>query len=669
MATTILRRCGRTLNLVMQQKSRPICLQKFHRLLYAAINDRNPSHFLQANSCQIIPVHWLQIDTRATVKINNNVVKVLEEENEYFHGCLESSPIYRRYLLIAPDLGKLNTESKSQPYDLDLRQFLVKLSTEPIEERYKMISYNKFGKLFMNWSNNFQKLSDEELFLDLKLLSVLNLRLGFTKPLKSIAILVGTVCNDEFIKRMPYWSVDQILMAADLFFNLRCNNIKKFTFLDKMFLEIEKNLSALEKEEIIMTLYYANLRRNCTFHFLNKLTRKVSETISSCSPSEVGIICLGNFKCKNVQMTPFHYMLPPYLIENIDSMDSMIVSAIAKFLTGSHGIRFLTDKSQDLKLQLLFKLAQKAPELDNGTLLKVLEMVERARCINLKLVRQLESLSLNSNLRQWRTKDLAKMSFLIGNYSTIIENPGKLLDDIIAELLMADRKTEMKEFLPVVSLALDGMARVGVYPVELLKLLYVENNSEYLYDKKSYSITLYQLLDSIRIECPQILEEISSPFVSNLFARKNDIQGKIRLRLPEAKKKFLKELSDTLKDVFGRGFVKETSVLAFDDNNIELCVTEDGEPILVKKWEKDNNMAKCKRLRFVMLTSIDFYEVFDDENQSRFHIKGFTYMKLRQMKKLGYIPIPVRETDLSQSSDKGKFIKQQIQQALDINKK
>ncbi|XP_050403223.2 uncharacterized protein LOC126819290 [Patella vulgata] len=669
MAMTILRRCCRTLNLVVLQKSRPIYLQKFHRLLYAAINDRHPSHFLQANSCQIIPVHWLQIDTKATVKINNNVVKVLEEENEYFHGYLESSPVYRRYLLIAPDLGKPSAESKSQLYDWDLRQFLVKLSTEPSEERYKMISYNKFGKLFMDWSDNFQKLSDEELFLDLKLLSVLNLRLGFTKPLKSIAILVGTVCNDEFIKRMPSWSVAQILMAADLFYNLRCNNIKKFTFLDKMFLEIEKNLSALEKEDIIMTLYYANLRRNCTFHFLNKLTRKVSEALSLCTPSEVGIICLGNFKCRNVQMTPFHYMLPQYLMENIDNMDSMMVSAITKFLTGSHGIRFLTNKSQDLKLQLLFKLAQKAPELENGTLLKVLEMVERARCINLKLVRQLESLSLNSNLRQWRTKDLAKMSFLIGNFSTIIENPGKLLDNIIAELLMADKKTEMQEFLPVVSLALDGMARVGVYPVELLKLLYIENNSEYLYDKKSYSITLYQLLDSIRIECPQILEEISSPFVSNLFARKNDIQGKIRLRLPEAKKNFLKELSDTLRVVFGRGFVKETSVLAFDDNNIELCVSEDGEPILVKEWEKDNNMAKCKRLRFVMLTSIDFYEVFDDEYQSRFHIKGFTYMKLRQMKKLGYIPIPVRETDLSQSSDKGKFIKQQIQQALEINKK
>ncbi|XP_041373725.1 uncharacterized protein LOC121386771 isoform X2 [Gigantopelta aegis] len=493
-------------------------------------------------------VEVINRDNRTGRTADNGFVVFMEKENEYFHDYLSNTIQYKPFFFPGcrnEDTFKSSTDSSTNLDQMlnnfnstkisqdQLLSILKELTCLPTKQHLNLFLDPNFHQLCKCLLSQLTDMSNKAYFESMETMSRFNFRQCITSDLRDLRIMIAKSYDQENIARISDWDPRQLLLVADFYFHLRCSSMPWVGYLKRMFstLFISKILGQLGNEEIVTLLLHVGLARQIGERELNDAVLKICQQIDSYTIEELGIVSLAYFKTnKPVKNTLFQEKIAAKLNSCIKDVEPICLSAILKCLQKSSNkiwMRYRPEMLQmmiDLQPSLSLRMSSLTPQ----TALHVISIFHNFKYISEKLISSFSVKLTHDDLLEWRFKDMALAVRLLAELSECFPNKTEILDRLTDELMSAHRESEVTSYLDYLARFLLGMAMAGVYSVPLLKWLFRPDSLAYFADHKiNVYRDLYQLSESVRIECPSYSGPLLSDHLVKAQSKKSYICGRM----------------------------------------------------------------------------------------------------------------------------------------------
>lgn len=432
-----------------------------------------------------------------------------DKENQYAHNILETLDNYKLYTncnfieqqqqyqkLVIEKLEHTNIDdilencSNLEDNSQKLYENFIKI-VNYCNQNEICISNDKFDKFIDIFINNCYKFNDEQLIHSIHLLSLLPVTLS---PFTRNYLELWNSLDDNCLKRIDNWSIDQILLISDCWYLL--NLTKSSNFVWQGLRKISRKIRKLNSKQLVQTMFICNLIRKPLIEMFD-FELNFYECINELTINEIGIMSMGFFKTQTPIRNPkLINEIYNRLMQNLDSIENITLVNILKIL------RYSSKLPQcDLMYELLDKLCNQIERLSllsclHIALLGVEIQLCHDKCIKLIIER------FNRDINESRIKDMERICHVISLFNIKTENniENELCKNIINEIKNDKRIDEITKYPKSFSSCIYYLILCNNYDKELISCVLDQKFIKYCYGNNFMLGREIFLLDSfIRI--------------------------------------------------------------------------------------------------------------------------------------------------------------------------
>jgi len=262
--------------------------------------------------------------------------------------------------------------------------------------------------------------------------------------------------EQELIRRAPELSLQQLLLAADLW---RCLRTPVPEFLRRVYDSVQLSLQNIGVAEIVQLFYILGEGRHCPEDLVGPIEQMLMHHLHELEPEEVGAVCLGLFKSKTSLSKSSVTHLVDKACSVVEGMSDLAVVNVFKLLRYSHldHMAWLEATAREVP--------RRVPGMGAMGLMHVTlacsALHYRSDAILAAVAERLPSVA-----QQCRSKDSCK---LLWSYGTLGVPPSQC-PDLYASLVanVRSRMDEFQRYPEHLLTGLLGLAFVGQFPEDLI---------------------------------------------------------------------------------------------------------------------------------------------------------------------------------------------------------
>ncbi|XP_036361781.1 FAST kinase domain-containing protein 5, mitochondrial-like isoform X1 [Octopus sinensis] len=619
-----------------------------------------------------------------------------ETENEHFYNYLSHNQEYQSFFLPrvyikhcsqnqATDLNDFlhNFQTYSPTQILDKFHDLSKFSAE---KRHKLFTNEIFLEICRLLIDQLPKWNTEQLFHYMNIIIHLEFRSSSTKQQQKIGVQMAKVIDDQCVLRSKDFTLKQFFQANDFFFLLYYYRACKFKH--TFFGIIEDRL--LNKHEIVLSLFYANLARKMPLEITVQILQCLPSISESLSIEETAIICLGFFKTKKqIRNSDFLEASAKKLNESLAQADSLTVASIFK------GFQISCSKAVDRTMLPLFNeldalinpISKHLHQYTYSTFMHIILFFHNIHFVSDEFLANVKNRLNFEEFFKYRLKDITKICFSVANLEPVLGPVPEFWDKILQELESGKRKNEILQHPQCLLNILVAMTFLDLYPFQLIDFIFQPKMLEQIHDlRKTQRLDLrrelFHLSESVKLERPNY----TGPLLPDNFLSTLSRNHEVFCKLPDLKSpdlshreslllKFLRQLDTLIND--NEKYQIVCFLPHFQTADIEMQIGHDGKLLPLNQRvlngfnsvNKNNDRNKTttalnslllqmvgssssvQRVALLVLGPNAFCR-FHSNNEVSYVLTGLHKARIRQLKKKGFKVIEVPFFEICEGKDK-----------------
>ncbi|CAD1470020.1 unnamed protein product [Heterotrigona itama] len=462
-------------------------------------------------------------------------------------------------------------------------------------------------------------------------------------------MIVKTICykkfiktlNKECIKRFYGSNIEEILLIIDAFYQLDPSNSD---FLWRAMRKLTTKVYKLSAKSLVQVFFVLPIVNISSIN-MYELECRVQECISDLTANELGIIARGFFRKKRRLYNRF--LMPQIMtkaIKQINIIDATSLASIMKLIRYSNCQHCLKD-FQDL----LLSLRDEVPRLSIICLIHMTHTFGALRIYDEILTNKIAQ-RLEKEMKTARIKDIERVIYCICTIAPITDYYTNVCHKLMNEIMLTYKTTRAAE--------------VNRYPISLVRILmfltikniYVPELLEFVFEpkfvQKTYNSNLKLLTNewlmlhcSVKIDLPYY----KGPLLENnlytyLIKNKLGLELYSDYILPHYLNKDL---------IFG---------LDADNNSVEIGSILSTMPL---GSIKNVNNDKFKNIKWKVLVPLSTSVKIANADS----YIGYIYKKWRQLRIIGYTPIPICENiwESMDEESKAQHLRQLIYEDMQLD--
>ncbi|XP_066255616.1 FAST kinase domain-containing protein 5, mitochondrial [Euwallacea similis] len=497
------------------------------------------------------------------------------------------------------------------------------------------ISDTRFDKLVDGLMDHCEKLKDQELYDLLKCLS------EYPPPSTFNSHNFHDVwsCLDDLCSwKLPNWDFNTIFAVGDVWFQLRLGKLADFIFesLDRL----TRKADQLTKDQLVHLFFYYNICRRKTIAF--NVEHALQSKINEMHVDEMAVVALGYFKTKTkIKLETIFRTMIEEVGNSAKGIHEMSLSAIMKVLRFSGPIRLVPEVNK-----MFDKLYPEMERFSDIACLHVALLGTGIQTFHPNMLRKCCQ-KLAENLQNLRIKDIERTLNVLTMFTFDPRTTPDVFEVAFEEIHKDNRIGEMIEYPKCLPAALYYFSLKGRYSYKLMDRILAEDFIRETYGKlpKLLPLQILSLDCCIDIECPDYKGNRLTPYIRYKAAKwltewtpSTDQWKKFSL-----KDKLFLDVEETIKKIVpNEEFIFIHHLLPhFSIADIVIC-KENGSfvtPSSLKQYILGDimrpDLTDSKKWYAIMVLS------WNNVIRQTTIPLGHTAMKLRQLKKLGYIPVPI----------------------------
>lgn len=388
----------------------------------------------------------------------------IESENKYAHNILAASvkpyQIARSTDFVNKELVHdalqhvLEPMEKAQPDELyaawlKLVQYCAKTNTQISDER--------FGDFIRVYCEQLHQFTDEQLVGTLRLMQQLP-EPESTKVANYMEL--WNTLDIECCRRIERWSVAQLLLISDAWYQLNLARIGEFVW--QALRKIGRKIRKLPPEQLVQSMFLCNLLRRPVFEMFD-FEVNLAQSVDRMTLDELGVMSMGFFKTQTPIRNPeLLQQLFTRLEAELNTVEDITLVAILKVL------RYSSKLQQVEPLKNLLVALQ--PQVERVSLLTCLHMAllgcELQTCDD-KLVERI-LLRFEHEVETVRLKDLERICLVIALFN--LNTPSGVERRLVERIpdLLRNRVDEILRYPRCYSNCLQFISMRGIVDTELL---------------------------------------------------------------------------------------------------------------------------------------------------------------------------------------------------------
>lgn len=403
-----------------------------------------------------------------------------ETENEHFYNYLFHNQEYQSFFL--PRVYIKHHQNQTTDLNDFLRNFQTysptqildefhNLSKFPAEKRHKLFTNEIFLEICQLLIEQLPKWNTEQLFDYMNIIINLEFRSSSTEQQRKIGVQLAKVIDEQCVLHSKGFTLKQFFQANDFFFSLYYYRTCKFKH--TFFGIIEDCL--LNKHEIVLSLFYANLARQMPLEITVQILQRLPSISNSLSIEETAIICLGFFKTKKqIRNSDFLEASVKKLNESLVQADSLTVASIFK------GFQISCSKSVDKTMLPLFHelndlinpISKHLHQYTYSTFMHVILFFHNIHFVSDEFLVNVKNRLIFEEFFKYRLKDISKICFSVANLEPVLGPVPEFWDKILQELESGKRKKEILQHPQCLLNILVAMTFLDLYPFQLIDFIF-----------------------------------------------------------------------------------------------------------------------------------------------------------------------------------------------------
>ena len=520
-----------------------------------------------------------------------------------------------------------------------------------------------FDDILQASSSKLSELDNKEIQKLMQCLVVLN---GFLKESSAYREFINSL-STECIRRFFSADWSELLLIVDGFYQMKAWDAN---YVWRALRKIGSKPYKLSSKQVVQFLFLMSL---CQVPDINlyELQCRLEEALPEISGDEVGIAARGFFMNeKKIHNKLLMEKMITKVANTCGTMDNVTLAAVMKLIRYSdccHCLGPLHD--------LFISLRTKIPRLPLLCLTHIVHTLGGQRFYEKVLLDSI-LVKMRNEIKSARIKDIERLIYTLCTVSPPTEYHdacNELVNEII-DTYKTYRSEEINSYRKSLPRIIMFLSFKNIYPRELIEYALDPTNVKSVYQHSIHNLTneLFVVNGSVQIDVP----DYTGPFLENdvykclvkKFCRKSDVHERhsaVKLRT---------EIIFICKEMLGLEVYNDwivphhfntDTVLAFDEHNNSVSA----EPILsqmpfgsIKRVDSDD----LKKMQWKILYPCTTVQRITGHDG----YIGALYAKFRQLRAIGYTPIPIHEnqwTSCNTDTEKCNYLKQLIFQDSNSN--
>lgn len=591
-------------------------------------------------------------------------------EHEMMHSILKSSMFYRDTIL--PPIKTKVHVTPEEIQTLDNKDWSSE-SPQVVFKALRTLTYahlhelrfqqKTFDDILKASSSKLSELDDKEIQKLMQCLVVLN---NFLKESSAYKVFINSL-SAECIRRFFSANWSELLLIVDGFYQMKA---WEANYVWRALRKIGTKPYKLSPKQVVQFLFLMSL---CHVPDINmyELQCRLEESVPEISGDEVGIAARGFFMSeKKIHNKLLMEKIIKKVAETCWTMDNVTLAAVMKLIRYSDCCHCL-GPLQDLFVSVRAEI----PRLPLVCLTHIVHTLGGQRFYDKILLDSILE-RMKNEIKLARIKDIERLIYTLCTVSPPTEYHdacNELVNEII-HTYKTSRSEEIHSYKKSLPRIIVFLTFKNIYPRELIEYALEPTYVKNVHQHSIHNLTneLLVVNGSVQIDVP----DYSGPFLENhiynclvkKFCRKSDVHERHSVVKLRTEIIFLcKEMLglEVYNDWLVPHYCNTDTVLAFDEHNNSISA----EPILseipfgsIKRVDSDD----LKKIQWKVLypcTTVQRVTGHDG-------YIGALYAKFRQLRAIGYTPIPIHEnqwTSYNTDSEKCNYLKQLIFQDSNSN--
>lgn len=625
------------------------------------------------------------ISVKQNLKIGNKTF-ISTAENNHFHSVLKSKTIYHKYLAFDPPCDnvdmkhlreRIHSVSPGHSTLTEKLELLRLIGTLTSEDKEILFSDKILSNVIEDFLNILPDLSHDQFTSAMKSFGTLDLRDIVNDSHNQLQQLICRRINldigRECVKRADLWNIETLLIAADLFFTLHSKYIFNLPYA-MIFWKRMENLcteNKISQQDAVAILFHVNLERQLSRNMRDNLINPFLDGIpNDFSLDECALVCAGFHKSKHpVNSKTFNRDTIFKIINDIHTADEISICAIFKSFsrTFDKGAARYHPEAYLAMIDLTHHMAERFDTLSLMSVVRIVKFYHDILLTSEKMQQAFINKIKNTDFSTIRSKELSKISFLLGSLMLKFDGYQEILNAITLELMAPHQRYHHEEtHLHNIVRSLTGMSMLNYYPESMVD--------------SCFSSTILNSIDKIRTDTGRMLFTIDQSmrierpsYTGNLLRKSANRIRKPKLDLPDlsGRGKLLTDLSQKLTRILGgRQFFDVCVLQHFVHADFEIYFNDQGAvPIMNSRTNHQMDSEKLKRVVICVHGENSFYRVIQDDGSDQFQLGGRFHIRQRQLERLCHKVIPINEFEYKEAEDKEMFLTELLSNNVDCFKK
>ncbi|GAB1603013.1 FAST kinase domain-containing protein 5, mitochondrial-like [Argonauta hians] len=501
--------------LFLRQLRRPIAfhISLFHQYLPFCQNHNNlVSRKRQDTFCSLSKNYsFVSEDKR------DSVFQRHETENEHFYNYLSHNSEYSSFFL-SPIYTK-HCDKKRPATDLSdfLQDFPAYTPSQILdkfndlskclpEQRRHLFRDEQFHQICTLLMRDLPSWNTKQLFECMNIIINWEFRSSNTKQQRNIGTKFAKRFDEECLLRVKDFTLKQIFQANNFFFLLYFYRNCKFKH--RFFESIKDKM--LNKEEIVLSLFYASLARQIPLEIIIQIILRLPSIVENLAIEEIAIICLGFFKTRSqIRNSHFLEVSTEKLRKNLYQADSFTVTSIFK------GLQISCSKSVDKTMlplfekldQLIDPISKQLSKYTFSSFMHIFLFFHNIHFISDNFVINVKERLNFEEFSSYRLKDISKICYSVANLEPVLEPMPEFWNKILLVLESNRIKSEIMNFPQCLLNILVSMSFIDHYPLDWIDFTFQPQMLEQIHSlRKTQRLDLrrelFHLSESVKLERP-----------------------------------------------------------------------------------------------------------------------------------------------------------------------
>lgn len=408
-------------------------------------------------------------------------------ENNHFHSVLKSKTIYHKYLAFDPPCNDVDMKCLREiirsvsPGHSTLKEkieLLRLIGTLTSEDKEILFCDKTLSNVIEDFLNILPGLSHDQFTSVMKSFGTLGLRDVVDDSHKQRQLICKRIYLDigrECVKRADLWNIETLLVAADLFFTLHSKYIFNLPYAEIFWKRMEDlcTKNKISPQDAVAILFHVNLKRQLSRNMRDNLINPFLDGIpNDFSLDECALVCAGFHKSKHpVNSKAFNRDTIFKITNDIHTADEISICAIFKSFSKTFD-KGAARYHPEAYLAMIDLTRDIAEQFDTLSLMSVVRIVKFYHDILLASEKMQQAFIIkikNTDFSTIRSKELSKISFLLGSLMLKFDGYQEILNAITLELMAPHQRFHDEEtHLHNIVRSLNGMSMLNYYPESMV---------------------------------------------------------------------------------------------------------------------------------------------------------------------------------------------------------